>query len=124
MRQKMRDHLLPKGLEQGQTPIFHLKHGRGAIVDIEFMVQYAVLVWSHQHPTLSIYTDNIRILEALKKEGLFSIIDAEALTKAYQAYRTSAHRLSLQQQPNQVPMAQFEQHRQAVLAIWQRLMEE
>ncbi|MBL4826835.1 MAG: bifunctional [glutamate--ammonia ligase]-adenylyl-L-tyrosine phosphorylase/[glutamate--ammonia-ligase] adenylyltransferase, partial [Spongiibacteraceae bacterium] len=38
MRRKMRDHLMPIGLETAENPIFHLKHGRGAIVDIEFMV--------------------------------------------------------------------------------------
>lgn len=68
MRHKMREHLLPKGLEQRQPPVFHLKQGRGAIVDIEFMVQYAVLVWSHQHPALSEISDNIRILEILGKD--------------------------------------------------------
>ena len=78
MRQKMRDHLLPKGLEQAEMPIFHLKHGSGAIVDIEFMVQYAVLAWSHQHPALAVYADVIRILESLQQEGLFSAADVEA----------------------------------------------
>ncbi|MCP3908038.1 MAG: bifunctional [glutamate--ammonia ligase]-adenylyl-L-tyrosine phosphorylase/[glutamate--ammonia-ligase] adenylyltransferase [Oceanicoccus sp.] len=118
MREKMRDHLLPKGLEQADPPIFHLKHGTGAIVDIEFMVQYAVLAWSHQHPALAVYTDNIRILEALQQQGLFSIAEAEALTEAYKAYRAHAHRLSLQQQPSEVPLADFARHRQAVVTLW------
>ena len=122
MRQKMRNHLLPKGLEQAQTPIFHLKHSHGAIVDIEFMVQYAVLAWSHQHPALAVYTDNIRILEALQHEGLFSAVETEALIGAYKAYRVNAHRLSLQQQPDQLPMAQFESHRQVVLSKWDELL--
>ena len=30
-----------------------LKHDAGAIVDIEFMVQYAVLGWASKHPVLS-----------------------------------------------------------------------
>ncbi len=118
MRQKMRDHLLPKGLEQADPPIFHLKQGTGAIVDIEFMVQYAVLAWSHQHPALAVFTDNIRILEALQQEGLFSDAEAEALTEAYKAYRAHAHRLSLQQQPSAVPVADFARHRDAVVAKW------
>ena len=118
MRQKMRDHLLPKGLEQANPPIFHLKHGTGAIVDIEFMVQYAVLAWSHQHPALAVYTDNIRVLEALQQEGLFSDAEAEALTEAYKAYRAHAHRLSLQQQASEVPWQDFARHRDAVAATW------
>ena len=118
MRQKMRDHLLPKGLEQADPPIFHLKHGTGAIVDIEFMVQYAVLAWSHQHPALAVYTDNIRILEALQQQGLFPDAEVAALTDAYKAYRAHAHRLSLQQQPNEVAWEHFAQHREAVTAAW------
>ncbi|MEE8058147.1 MAG: bifunctional [glutamate--ammonia ligase]-adenylyl-L-tyrosine phosphorylase/[glutamate--ammonia-ligase] adenylyltransferase [Pseudomonadales bacterium] len=122
MRLKMRDHMLPKGLEQAENPIFHLKHGSGAIVDIEFMVQYAVLAWSHQHPALAVYTDNIRILESLQQAGLFSNADAEALTDAYKAYRAHAHRLSLLQQPSEVPMAKFDYHRRTVVAKWLELI--
>ena len=122
MRQKMRDHLSPKGLEQAENPVFHLKHGSGAIVDIEFMVQYAVLAWSHQYPALAVYTDNIRILESLQQAGLFNPAEAEALTDAYKAYRAHAHRLSLLQQASEVPMAEFESHRQVVMTKWQALM--
>nr|WP_235015437.1 bifunctional [glutamate--ammonia ligase]-adenylyl-L-tyrosine phosphorylase/[glutamate--ammonia-ligase] adenylyltransferase [Oceanicoccus sp. KOV_DT_Chl] len=122
MRQKMRDHLLPKDLELAEPPIFHLKHGTGAIVDIEFMVQYAVLAWSHQYPALAVYTDNIRILEALNSAGLFNAAETEALIDAYKAYRAHVHRLSLLQRPCEVPLAEFEQHRSAVISKWLDLM--
>ncbi len=122
MRQKMRDHLQPKGLETDKNPVFHLKHGNGAIVDIEFMVQYAVLVWSHQHPALAVYSDNIRILETLAQEGLFEGDEVDALTEAYKAYRSQAHRLSLQQQANEAPLANYEVHRQVVKKKWQELI--
>ncbi|MEE4659010.1 MAG: bifunctional [glutamate--ammonia ligase]-adenylyl-L-tyrosine phosphorylase/[glutamate--ammonia-ligase] adenylyltransferase, partial [Halieaceae bacterium] len=68
MREKMRTHLLSARAEAGGR--FHLKQGVGGIVDIEFMVQYAVLAWSHKHPRLAHWTDNIRILETLSSEGL------------------------------------------------------
>jgi glutamate-ammonia-ligase adenylyltransferase len=122
MREKMRDHLLPKGLESADPPIFHLKHGTGAIVDIEFMVQYAVLAWSHQYPALAVYTDNIRILQALQQQQLFSEADAQALIDAYKAYRSHTHRLSLQQQPNQVLMSEYTSQRQLVSSKWLQLM--
>jgi glutamate-ammonia-ligase adenylyltransferase len=122
MRQKMRDHLLPKGLEQAQTPILHLKHGSGGIVDIEFMVQYAVLAWAHQYPALAVYTDNIRILESLQHAGLFSEDEAVALIDAYKAYRAHVHRLSLLEQPAELPMLEFELERSSVLSKWLDLM--
>ncbi len=124
MRKKMRDSLLPKGLESGETPVFHLKHGTGAIVDIEFMVQYAVLAWSHQHPALSVYTDNVRILEALYHEGLFNEVEALALIEAYKAYRAESHRLSLQQLPGQVPQVKFAQQSAAVISKWRQLLDD
>ena len=121
MRRKMREHLLPAGLEAGENPLFDLKNGTGGIVDIEFMVQYAVLAWSHKHPALCVYTDNVRILDALKEEGLWEASEVLALTEAYKDFRAEAHRLSLQQLPLQVPAVQFERQSQAVRKNWQQL---
>lgn len=122
MRKKMRDHLMPKGLETKENPIFHLKHGTGAIVDIEFMVQYAVLAWSHRFPALAVYTDNIRVLESLEREGLFSQRQSEALIDAYKAYRSQVHRLSLQQCSSEALISEFAVHRQAVMDKWNELI--
>lgn len=78
MRAKMRDNLGTKSTVAGTganafrpTVVFDLKQDAGGIVDIEFMVQYAALAWSAQHPSLLRYTDNIRILE-----GLEPLVDA------------------------------------------------
>ena len=40
-------------LGAGVAAEIDLKHDAGAIVDIEFMVQYAVLGWASKHPVLS-----------------------------------------------------------------------
>ena len=119
MRDRMRKHLLPdEQLEDGE---FHLKQGRGGIVDIEFMVQYAVLAWSHQVPELARWSDNVRILETLGREGLFEQQECHALTEAYLAYRSAAHQLSLQQQPGVLPADRFGDARAAVNAKWRQL---
>ncbi|MDE0929082.1 MAG: bifunctional [glutamate--ammonia ligase]-adenylyl-L-tyrosine phosphorylase/[glutamate--ammonia-ligase] adenylyltransferase [Halioglobus sp.] len=119
MRETMRKHLLSdERLEDGE---FHLKQGVGGIVDIEFMVQYAVLTWSHRVPELARWSDNVRILEALGQEGLFEQQECEALTQAYLIYRSAAHQLSLQQQPGAAPAGSFVQERAAVRAKWQQL---
>ena len=119
MRNKMREHLLPPGkAKEGE---FHLKQGAGGIVDIEFMVQYAVLAWSHRVPGLARWSDNVRILETLGREGLFEQSECDALTEAYIAYRSAAHQLSLQQQPGVVPAERFAALRAAVSAKWQQL---
>ncbi len=118
MRRRMREHLLPS-----ETPDrFHLKQGTGGMVDIEFMVQYAVLAWASQTPELARWSDNVRILEVLGKEGLFSESDAAALTRAYLDYRSAAHQLALQQQPGEVEGSQFVRERALVKAQWERLL--
>ena len=119
MRETMRKHLLPD--ERREEGEFHLKQGAGGIVDIEFMVQYAVLTWSHRVPELARWSDNVRILEALRQEGLFEQQECEALTQAYLVYRSAAHQLSLQQQPGTAPAGSFVQERAAVSAKWQQL---
>ncbi|NND67787.1 MAG: bifunctional glutamine synthetase adenylyltransferase/deadenyltransferase, partial [Halioglobus sp.] len=119
MRNRMRGHLLPD--EQGKDGEFHLKQGSGGIVDIEFMVQYAVLAWSHREPELARWSDNVRILETLGRKGLFEQQECEALTEAYLAYRSAAHQLSLQQQPGVVPADRFAAQRAQVSDKWRQL---
>jgi glutamate-ammonia-ligase adenylyltransferase len=122
MRRKMRDHLLPaRAEEQGE---FHLKQGLGGIVDIEFMVQYAVLAWSHRSPGLTLWSDNIRILETLSRLDLFSEDESRALTEAYVNYRSAAHQLALQQESDVVDAERFRSERDAVCSKWLALMGE
>jgi glutamate-ammonia-ligase adenylyltransferase len=96
MRQKMRDNLGSKDTSGQQ---FHLKQDAGGIVDIEFLVQYGVLAWSHQHPALLQVTDNMRLLDAFADVGLMAPQDCQTLQEIYLSYRAETHRRALQQQP-------------------------
>jgi len=100
---------------------FDLKQDAGGIVDIEFMVQYAVLAWSWQYPQLVTYTDNIRILDGLGAENLFSADHVRLLQEAYKAYRAAAHRLALQKQQGVVEGNLFADERRTVMRVWQEL---
>jgi [glutamine synthetase] adenylyltransferase / [glutamine synthetase]-adenylyl-L-tyrosine phosphorylase len=99
MRRKMRTQLssATKSRTQGLV-LFDVKQDAGGIVDIEFMVQYAALAWAFKSPKIIQYTDNIRILEALDEAGLLPTDAAAQLIAAYKAYRSTGHRLALQQQ--------------------------
>ncbi|OIN43626.1 bifunctional glutamine synthetase adenylyltransferase/deadenyltransferase [Pseudomonas azotoformans] len=128
MRAKMRDNLGTKGTAAGTganafeaTALFDLKQDAGGIVDIEFMVQYAALAWSAQHPSLLRYTDNIRILEGLEQVGLMPAADAHLLREVYKAYRSAAHRQALQNEAGTVAGDHFADERRQVLRIWQEL---
>ena len=76
--------------------LFDLKKDPGGIVDIEFMVQYSVLINAHKHPCLTEYTDNIRILDGLENCGLLASQDAQLMRDIYRTYRDKVHALSLQ----------------------------
>ncbi|MCQ2994999.1 bifunctional [glutamate--ammonia ligase]-adenylyl-L-tyrosine phosphorylase/[glutamate--ammonia-ligase] adenylyltransferase [Pseudomonas syringae] len=125
MRAKMRGSLGTKATAAGTaanaflaTVPFDLKQDAGGIVDIEFMVQYAALAWSREHPALLRYTDNIRILEGLEEAGLIPASDASLLREVYKIYRSAAHRQALQNQAGVVPGDQFETQRREVMRVW------
>ncbi|WP_338806630.1 bifunctional [glutamate--ammonia ligase]-adenylyl-L-tyrosine phosphorylase/[glutamate--ammonia-ligase] adenylyltransferase [Pseudomonas chlororaphis] len=128
MRAKMRDNLGTKATAAGTaanafeaTAPFDLKQDAGGIVDIEFMVQYAALAWSQEHPSLLRYTDNIRILEGLEEVGLMPATDASLLREVYKAYRSAAHRQALQNEAGVIAGDQFASERREVLRIWREL---
>src|SRR5690606_42038169 len=60
-------------------------------------------LWAHRYPSLAEFTDNIRILEAVAREGLLDAEAAGALRAAWLAYREAQHRLALQALPGRVP---------------------
>jgi glutamate-ammonia-ligase adenylyltransferase len=128
MRAKMRDNLGTRATQAGMADnafdaaqAFDLKQDAGGIVDIEFMVQYAALAWSHEHPSLLEFTDNIRILEGLEQIGVLASEDVGLLQEAYKTYRSAAHRQALQKQPGVVSGDQFHEQRRSVMRIWQTL---
>ena len=88
MRERMRKTLAPP---EG----FDLKHSPGGMIDIEFIAQFGVLAWSAKVPTLTRWSDNIRLFESFAEARLMSVEDARALIEAYCALRNEHHRLLL-----------------------------
>ncbi|KAB5623988.1 bifunctional [glutamate--ammonia ligase]-adenylyl-L-tyrosine phosphorylase/[glutamate--ammonia-ligase] adenylyltransferase [Pseudomonas putida] len=128
MRAKMRASLGSKStvagtadnaFEPGQP--FDVKQDAGGIVDIEFMVQYAALAWSHDHPALLRWTDNIRILEELEQAGLMPAEDAILLREVYKTFRSASHRQALQKQAGVIDAGQLVDERREVRRIWGEL---
>nr|WP_240991733.1 hypothetical protein [endosymbiont of Tevnia jerichonana] len=119
MREKMR-----QSLDKSSAAQFDLKQGRGGIVDIEFMVQYAVLRWAHQHPELLEWTDNVRLLETLSRLGLLAGDTAELMTGAYKVFRAVYHRNALQDQAALIADDQLTEERAMVREAWADLMAE
>ena len=115
MRIKMRNHL-NKSEKEGK---YSLKQATGGIVDIEFMVQFAVLAWSHQSEELTQWTDTVRLLEAMVQAEVIEGQQAQRLIEAYKIYRSAAHDLQLQNRPAEVLLSEFTEQREAVQESWQ-----
>lgn len=138
MREKMREHLgsssgahrrdqREKQKNTEKKPLFHLKQDAGGIVDIEFMVQYAVLALAHQRPEMMAFTDNIRILERMQLDNCIGEDQIVNMIEAYKAYREISHRLALQKQPSLITEDQFLSYqlsvkRQQVQTLWQQIV--
>ena len=123
MRERMREHLSGDAARRkdgsGVPDRFDLKHDVGAIVDIEFMVQYAVLARASEIPSLSRWTDVMRLLDELGAAGIFSATDADALQRAYLTFRAAVHHgwLGLETDFQRLQTYRSEVHR-----IWQEQM--
>ncbi len=113
--------LKEKGLNEAAA--FDVKQGRGGIVDIEFIVQYLVLAYSHQHPNLTDWTDNVRLLVTLIDSGQIDHATAYRLREAYLTYRAAVHRLNLQNQPPILPIDRFAAQRESVTHAWTHFLE-
>jgi glutamate-ammonia-ligase adenylyltransferase len=113
MRDRMRKELLKP--ERG---MFDLKQDTGGMVDIEFLVQYLVLLKSYEYPELQKWTDNVRLIQELITTGALDEYTAHILKHAYLIYRAAAHQASLQQKPARAPDEKFSHLRSRVEKIW------
>ncbi|MGD8471278.1 MAG: bifunctional [glutamate--ammonia ligase]-adenylyl-L-tyrosine phosphorylase/[glutamate--ammonia-ligase] adenylyltransferase, partial [Desulfobacteraceae bacterium] len=113
MRERLRKELLKP--EKG---MFDLKQDTGGMVDIEFLVQYLVLLKSYEYPELLKWTDNVRLIQELITTGAIDEYTAHILKHAYLIYRAAAHQASLQEKPAKAPNEKFSHLRSRVEKIW------
>jgi glutamate-ammonia-ligase adenylyltransferase len=117
MRAKMRrQHLL---LDRSG---FDLKQGPGGLVDIEFLVQYLVLLNASKYPKIVDWTDNVRLLQSLLETKIVDELTAYRLRRAYLLYRAVIHRCNLQEKSAMVDANQFLDLRQWVQKIWNHFL--
>ncbi|CAG4902436.1 bifunctional [glutamate--ammonia ligase]-adenylyl-L-tyrosine phosphorylase/[glutamate--ammonia-ligase] adenylyltransferase [Paraburkholderia saeva] len=105
-----------------RTDLFDLKHDRGGMVDIEFTVQYWVLLHAARDPELIRNTGNIALLREVSRFGLMSEEEAETVGAAYRTYRKLQHQLRLDgMEKARVEPERVQAERDAVLALWKRV---
>jgi len=121
MRIKMQKHLGTSQWQQ-QAGKFHLKQDAGGIIDIEFLAQFAVLAYSHDHPSLTKWSDNVRIFEEMALLGIWDQQVCQDLTDAYLRIRAATHQLALSEQSLLVDESLWKETRALVQDQWQHLM--
>lgn len=123
--------------------LFDIKHDRGGIIDVEFIVQYLILGHANEHPSLTDNIGNIALLKRAAELGLIDTTHAKQVRTAYRQFRRLQHKLRLngstdltgavteQNRKNQAtqPFARIEANtlseaRTAVLQLWETVLEE
>ncbi|MCM3564376.1 MAG: bifunctional [glutamate--ammonia ligase]-adenylyl-L-tyrosine phosphorylase/[glutamate--ammonia-ligase] adenylyltransferase [Hydrogenophaga sp.] len=98
---------------------FDVKHSAGGMVDVEFVVQYLVLLHSREHPALRANTGNINLLRRAEAAGLLPSGVGEDAANAYRRLRQVQHRARLDEAPTQVEPTELQAEAQAVRRLWQ-----
>ena len=118
MRLKMRDNL-----EIKSKNCFDIKQASGGIADIEFIVQFGVLLNAHRYPSLTQFTDVVRLLDCLHETEFLTVDECQILREAYCLYREQTHRSSLLEQSAVAPVNDFLIIRNKVQDIWRTKFE-
>ena len=85
MRQQMTDG------HPNRSDLFDLKHDRGGMIDIEFIVQYLVLAHASRYPKLTGNLGNIALLKMAGELGLIPLATAMKVRDGYREYRRLQH---------------------------------
>src|SRR5712664_3998007 len=116
----MREQLLQG--HPNESDLFDLKHDRGGMIDIEFIVQMLVLAHAHRRPELTANSGNIALLKLAAKLELIPGDCAGAVADAYREYRRRQHRLRLNgARYARVPAEEVRNHMAATRALWRRV---
>ena len=118
MRQRMQQHH-----SRTSKPGFDLKHGRGGLIDIEFLCQYLVLRFAQQNPALTKYRSNLEIISELETSGKIPGEDAETLSRTLRLYLAKDNELKLGRRQAHLPAQAFRPEREAVSKLWQQYLE-
>ena len=89
MRGKMAD------AHANKSDLFDIKHDRGGLIDVEFIVQFLVLGHAHQHAELTGNLGNLALLKIAAGLDLIPADLADRVHGAYRSFRKLQHSLRL-----------------------------
>jgi glutamate-ammonia-ligase adenylyltransferase len=104
------------------SALFDIKHDRGGIIDVEFIVQYLVLAHARAHATLTGNIGNLALLKHAATLDLIPRADADGVHAAYREYRRLQHALRLRGETYaRVERQQLAAEIAAVSQLWARV---
>ncbi|HVG04412.1 MAG TPA: bifunctional [glutamate--ammonia ligase]-adenylyl-L-tyrosine phosphorylase/[glutamate--ammonia-ligase] adenylyltransferase [Burkholderiaceae bacterium] len=101
------------------TALFDVKHDRGGMVDVEFIVQFLVLAHAHRHAELVRNAGNIALLQMAGQLQLIDASLAREVADAYRTFRSIQHRLRLNgSERARVAHQEVQRETAAVTQLW------
>jgi [glutamine synthetase] adenylyltransferase / [glutamine synthetase]-adenylyl-L-tyrosine phosphorylase len=101
--------------------LINIKHSRGCMVDIEFMVQYQVLLHANKFASLCESTDNIGLINELHRLGLVDD-DFLQLGQIYQTFHKWLHTRVLQNLSPEITSQEVKQEILQVKSCWKKYL--
>lgn len=98
MRARMRGEL-----DRSRDGLFDLKQGEGGLVDLEFLLQHAVLAHAADTPALLAARDTAALLSTLGDAALLPAADADALRAAHATFAARGLACTLDRRPRLLP---------------------
>jgi len=103
-----------------RSDLFDIKHDRGGLVDVEFIVQFLVLGYASKYEALTANIGNLALLKLSARLGLIPEPLALGAFEAYRNLRRRQHMLRLQgEKYARAPRESIARDAQAVLALWE-----
>ncbi|MDI9237592.1 bifunctional [glutamate--ammonia ligase]-adenylyl-L-tyrosine phosphorylase/[glutamate--ammonia-ligase] adenylyltransferase [Lysobacter sp. LF1] len=99
MRRRMRAEL-----DRSDAAAFDLKQGEGGLVDLEFLLQYAVLAHSAQHVSWLVPRNTPALVEAAAVDGWLDAGEAAALVDAHAVLLERGLACTLDRRPRRLPI--------------------
>lgn len=113
MHQKVREH---RRMKQDEFKI-----AVGGLMDIDFLVEYAVLRFANQCPALSTPRSTTKLLQALADNGLLQPDESQFLTDAYDFFQLQSQKKLLQGN-DYISLPQTKSYQEEVHHLWQEKM--
>ena len=102
----------------------NVKYARGGVVDVEFIVQFFVLLHARQYPELLENYGNIALLNMAARRGLLSQDAAARTAAAYRHYRQVQHRQQLHGAGAVQVDGTLRKHYEQVATLWREVFGE